>query len=125
MAERIQARAIRRYGELLKQIPDNNRGRPSAEIHEGDLMNLTRTEAANQAGISEWQKVTALRIANIPDPEFDALIESESDTPPTVTKLAELGKQERKPPPTPASVSASARWPKGFRPVLFAGMGSC
>jgi len=91
MAERIQARAIRRYGELLKQIPDNNRGRPSAEIHDADDMNLTRTQAARDAGISERQKVTALRIANIPDPEFDALIES--DNPPTITKLAELGKQ--------------------------------
>ncbi len=62
MAERIQARAIRRCGELLKQIEDNNRGRP-AKIHDAADMNLTRTEAATQAGLSERQKVTALRVA--------------------------------------------------------------
>lgn len=95
MAERIQARAIRRYGELLKQIP-SGQGERTDKLHDADDMKLTRTQAATQAGISERQKVTALRIANIPDPEFDALIES--DTPPTITKLAELGKQERKPP---------------------------
>ena len=94
MAERIQARAIRRYGELLKQIePGINR---YDSRHDGTDIPRNRTEAATQAGISERQKVTALRIANIPDTEFDALIES--DSPPTVTKLAEIGKQERKPP---------------------------
>lgn len=94
MAERIQARAIRRCGELLKQIEPKQGA--NQNIHEGDHMKvLTRTEAATQAGLSEWQKVTAIRVANVPAPEFDTLVESEK--PPTVTRLAELGKQERKP----------------------------
>lgn len=33
--------------------------------------------AATQAGLSERQKVTALRVANVPFPEFDTLVESE------------------------------------------------
>lgn len=54
---------------------------------------LTRTDAATQAGLSERQKVTALRVASIPQPEFER--EVESDQPPTITKLAEQGKQEK------------------------------
>lgn len=57
LADRIQARAIRRCGELLRQVEDNNRGRPS-KIHDATDMNLTRTAAATQAGLSERQKVT-------------------------------------------------------------------
>lgn len=93
MAERIQARAINRCGELLKQIPDNNRGRPAKDIPDGSVTNITRAEAAEQAGMSERQRVTALRVASIPRAEFERLVES--DAPPTVTKLAEIGKQER------------------------------
>jgi hypothetical protein len=85
MAERIQARAIRRYGELLKQIEPDKGGRPLKTYDATDI-GLSRSQAARDAGISEWQKVTALRIANIPDPEFDALIES--DTPPITPRHA-------------------------------------
>lgn len=91
MADRIQARAIRRCGELLKQIPDNNRGRPPKDIPDGTVTNITRTEAAADAGLSERQKVTALRVASVPESEFTAQVES--DNPPTVTSLAEQGKK--------------------------------
>lgn len=84
MAERIQARAIRRYGELLKQIEPDKGGYHGNYAHDGTDTRITRTEAATQAGISERQKVTAMRIANIPDPEFDALIESDSPRSPPV-----------------------------------------
>lgn len=96
MADRIQGRAIARCGELLKQIPDNNRGRPSADIPDGTVTNITRTEAAEQAGMSERQKVTALRVATFAEQqpeEFERQIES--DRPPTVTQLAEQGRQSR------------------------------
>jgi len=89
-ADRIQARAIRRCGELLKQIPS----------HQGaNLPNVTapsgpsRTQAAYDAGLSERQKVTALRVASIPEQEFHDAVEAE--IPPTVTQLAERGKQTR------------------------------
>ena len=92
MADRIQARAIRRCGELLKQV--EARQGANQNIRDcSDMKVLTRTEAATQAGLSERQKVTALRVASIPQPEFEREVESEQ--PPTITKLAEQGKQEK------------------------------
>ena len=90
MADRIQARAIRRCGELLREIKDS-RG-ANQNIREGDHPKvLTRKDAAADAGLSEHQRKTALRIANLPEKEFDAAVES--DSPPTVTALAEEGRQ--------------------------------
>ena len=92
MADRIQARAIRRCGELLKQVPPAHGA--NQNIKEGALPNvLTREIAAADAGLSEHQRKTALRVANVAAEEFNAKVES--DNPPTVTQLAELGKQSR------------------------------
>jgi len=89
MAERIQARAVRRCGELLKEVPS---GQGSRNQH-GKLRDgaVTRQEAARDAGLSERQKVTALRLASLPAPKFETLVEA--DSPPTVTQLAQLGRQ--------------------------------
>lgn len=92
MADRIQARAIRRCGELLKQI-ESGQGARTDKLHDCGDTKLTRTQAAAAAGLSERQKVTALRVASVPQPEFEAAVESES--PPTVTRLAEQGKQAK------------------------------
>jgi hypothetical protein len=102
MAERIQARAVRRCGELLKQVPN---GQGSRNQH-GQLRDgaVTRHKAAVDAGLSERQRVTALRLAALPAPKFEALVES--DSPPTVTQLAELGTQSRTPQP-PKTVRAT------------------
>lgn len=96
MAVRIQARAIRRCGELLKEIESargGNRGggRPSnnGNQKEGALPLVSRTQAARDAGLSEHQQKTALRVANVPVQQFESAVES--TTPPTVTKLAEIG----------------------------------
>ena len=104
MADRIQARAIRRCGELLKQIP---RGDEATRFgHDGtDTPAISRTEAAREAGMSERQKVTALRVANVPEPVFNQAVESE--TPPTVTQLAEIGKQSKPTPPLTSSLPTS------------------
>jgi hypothetical protein len=90
MAMRVHARAIERCGELLAQIPP---GKTGPKLQEGTLPELTRTGAADEAGLSEHQRKTALRVANVPRDEFEAAIES--DDPPTVTALAERGKQPR------------------------------
>ena len=92
MADRIQARAIRRCGELLLQM-EAAQGRRTDKLHDGADTKLTRTQVAREAGLSERQKVTALRVASVPQPEFEAAVESES--PPTVTRLAEQGKQAK------------------------------
>jgi hypothetical protein len=47
MADRIQARAIYRAGELLKQIPPDPGGRP-AKTQDGAVPSLTRSQAARR-----------------------------------------------------------------------------
>jgi hypothetical protein len=90
MAIRIQARATRRCGELLKQVP------PATGAHlskKGDTPPLSRKQAATDAGLSDDQRKTALRVASVPKDDFE--LQVESTTPPTVTKLAEQGKKSR------------------------------
>jgi hypothetical protein len=55
LADRIQARAIRRCGELLKLY--DGRGRP-AENNNGTVV-ISQTAAATNAGLSQRQKETA------------------------------------------------------------------
>lgn len=93
MAERIRARAVRRCGELLRQVPSGQGSRNQyGELRDGTV---TRRGAAQEAGLSERQRVTALRVAGVPGTEFEALLDRGS--PPTVTQLAELGKEVRPP----------------------------
>ena len=82
LATRIQNRATQRCGELLQQIE------PAQGAHQNirdgdDLKVLTRTDAAAAAGLSERQRKTALRVANVPEDLFEELVES--DDPPSVT----------------------------------------
>jgi hypothetical protein len=94
MATRIQARAIRRCGELLKEIETMQVKRTDLEPGDGDgPKSMTRKSAAEKAGLSERQQKTAVRVANVPKEEFEAQIES--DSPPTVTALAERGTQKK------------------------------
>jgi hypothetical protein len=85
MADRIQARAIRRCGELLKQVAPASGART-------DLGRApSRGSAAAEAGLSEHQRKTALRVASVPEQSFEAQVDS--DDPPSVTALAEQGKK--------------------------------
>lgn len=92
LADRIQARAVRRMGELLKEYD----GRGGDQTKKEDALLFaepSRTQAAETAHVSEHQRKQAVRVANVPAAEFDAAIES--DKPATVTALAEMGKQVR------------------------------
>jgi hypothetical protein len=91
MADRIQARAIRRCGELILEIKAARGRRTDLELREGAIPRLTRSEAARDAGLSEHQRKSALRVASLPEKEFDAAIEATA--PATVTALAERGKR--------------------------------
>ena len=91
LAEKIRARAIRRCGELLREIKTTP-GRPRKG---GDAP--TKSSAARDAGLSRDQKVQALRVAAVDEDEFERLVES--DNPPTVTALADLGRMRRSPAP--------------------------
>lgn len=108
MAMRIKTRAIKRAGELLKRLPEHLGGRPSSKPMPAPTQ-VSRSEAAKKAGLSERQKVTALRVASVPDDEFEEAVESEK--PPTVTALAERGKKKRKPslPKNPAPIQKLSR----------------
>ena len=92
MAQRIQARAIRRAGELLKAIP-HLRGPGCSEL------GPTRTSVARAAGMSRMQQRQAAQIAQLPPKKFEQLVESE--VPPRPYKLAALGVNKRYPPGRP------------------------
>ena len=68
-----QARAIQRCGELLEQIP---RAKTGPKLDDGTDIELTRAKAATDAGLSDRQRVTALRVARVPKPEFAVAFES-------------------------------------------------
>jgi len=70
MADRIQARAIRRCGELLQKI-ESAAGRPKGN-RVGDRP-ISKTAAADDAGLSRHQKRTALRVARLPGAECTGL----------------------------------------------------
>ena len=92
LADRIQARAIRRCGELLAEFKAARGRRTDLQLRDGNGPKLlTRSQAATQAGLSERQRKTALRIAAIPTAEFERAVESSN--PPTVTALAARGKR--------------------------------
>jgi len=110
MATRIRDRAIRRAGELLKQIePAPNHHGNSSRDGSGPS---SRKEAGDAAGMSDRQVKTAIRVANVPAEDFERQVES--DTPPTVTKLAEQGKQSV---PKPV-IDLKGRDPKEYNRAL-------
>jgi len=66
-AQRIQLRATNRMGELLKLVePGVNR----FDRREGDLP-PNRKAAGDDAGMSEHQRKTALRVASVPEDDFE------------------------------------------------------
>lgn len=90
-ALRIRSRAVRRCGELLKEIESATGAHRKS--NGGDT--LSRKQAAEDAGMSKRQKDDAIRVANVPEDSFEAQLES--DNPPTITALAEQGTQTREP----------------------------
>jgi hypothetical protein len=97
MADRIQARAIDRCGQLIKQIPKNAGRPPAGETKLPGQLNLSDRDVARiAAGISKHLAKTAVAVSNIPRARFER--EVESDNPPSVKKLAEMGRQHRQAP---------------------------
>ncbi len=65
---------MRRAGELLKQIEPAHGA--NQNISDGTGTNvLTRQSAAQDAGFSKRQQVTATRIATIPEDAFEDMVE--------------------------------------------------
>ncbi len=68
MAARIRARAIKRCGELLREIP----AKPGKIAGASLPQRSDRAAAAKAAGLSTDQTKDALRVARIPAAEFEA-----------------------------------------------------
>lgn len=90
-AMRIRARAIRRCGELLREIEKQRGGDRRSK---GREVPFDRKTAAHEAGLSPDQAKDAIRVARVPSEHFEAQVESA--TPPTITLLAEQGKKPAK-----------------------------
>lgn len=94
LSKRIRARAVRRAGELLEQIE----GRSEANLRQNrsvgsDTSEPTRRQIAEQAGMSVRQQLNAVRVARVPQEEFER--EIEAPRPATVTSLAKRGTMTR------------------------------
>jgi hypothetical protein len=96
MAKRIHARAVRRCGEILQQIPRADGATRYGRVGEGLPADSTsyekpvgRTKVADEAGLSERQRKTALRVAAVPAAAFESQVES--PRPPSVTEFAHQG----------------------------------
>jgi len=115
MSQRIRARAIRRAGELLKQI-EPGQGARDGKREVGTRPPL-RQEVAAQAGMSSHQAKQAIRVASVPQDVFDMVIDE--DQPATITQLADMGKKTQ---PKPF-IDLQGRDPKEFnRSMHFVGM---
>lgn len=84
LALKIRARAIRRCGELLGQIEKAQGAR--TDLGPAPDLGLTRSQTAREAGLSKRQQSTAMRVAKIPEDEFE--LEMEKERPETITVLA-------------------------------------
>ncbi len=91
-ASRIQLRAINRAGVLLKEFDATGRNQYEDTMGAHSIQKSQR-EAAADAGMSTNQQATAVQVANVPEAEFEAQVESAN--PPTVTAMAEQGKKKR------------------------------
>lgn len=93
MADRIQARATRRCGELLKQVPAAKGGWPDSNSSSQTVTASGRMAAAESAGLNRGQTARAINIANVPEEKFEQLVESEE--PPAMHRIAALGVTHR------------------------------
>jgi hypothetical protein len=98
----LQSWALRRAGELLQQIP-SAQGANLTSAGRAGAVPISRTQAAADAGMSDRQRKTALRLASIPEQDFEADVGST-----TVSELAMRGTVAR---PTPAAAPAAPSTP--------------
>jgi hypothetical protein len=98
-AMRVHARAMRRLGECLQKIPKLSRqeaGRKSAQSRLGNKLPRAGREAtARAAGIDRASYQQALKLAGIPEDEYEALVESAD--PPSINKLRKLAHEQTPP----------------------------
>ena len=69
-------RAVRRCGQLLKEI-EKQQGGVRRNQEGGVSPMVSRTKAASEAGLSPDQAKQSIRVANVPEDEFEDQLESE------------------------------------------------
>lgn len=112
-AMRIKGRAVRRVGELLREIPEQPGKRTDLEPKAGAGPRLeTRANVAERVDMSPRQVKDALRVAAIPEKKFERAIEA--DKPATITELAKLGTK----PKAPSGEYLRGRDPRDFNASL-------
>ena len=67
LAIRIQSRAIRRSGQLLKEYQADPVNNLKQHRGVGGDTSVTQRQAAEEAGMSKDQEVTESRVANVPE----------------------------------------------------------
>lgn len=112
MAMRIHGRAVRRAGELLREIEPAKGGDRGNQYCQRDAADPlpSRKSAAEAAGLSERQRKTALSVAALPEEQFEEAVES--DSPPTVSQLSEMARAHAR-----AQQEASQRSPEELRAI--------
>jgi hypothetical protein len=83
-------RTIRRGGELVKVVEPAKGGQPfqNGRSTGADSVPSSRKALAETSGISPRQMKTMLRVASVPEDDFEAAVES--DDPPTVTNFSSI-----------------------------------
>jgi len=94
MAQRIRDRAVRRGGELLKAM-EKKQGERTDKLRAVSGPK-SRKAAAKNAGLSPRQAKQMIRVASVPEPQFEQMVEASK--PATVTALADAGTQKREKP---------------------------
>jgi len=82
-----------------------------------------RRKMMDEVGISRHQMYQAMQIANIPEDEFERLIESQE--PPSITELARIGRGEQSKPPLPTKDAAAKAIAKAIRAAHVAYWAAC
>ena len=114
LAKRIHARAYRRAGELLKQF--DARPQNAQKQKDGDVPLISQKDVAEQNGMSERQRKTAVRLANVPDDSFNDQVESDNFS--TITQLAEQGKRDYLSKPKPQGFAEAIQVEGAFRDLV-------
>lgn len=94
-ATRIKARAVRRTGELLREIPASPGGDRKSDRAPLPSLKSPRQQAATNAGLSTDQARRAVRVARVPAIEFEKSVEA--DKPPSLMELEARGTQKKQP----------------------------
>jgi hypothetical protein len=92
-ARRIRARAVRRCGELLGKFDARGGDRRSKTESPPTFDRPSRAVVAQEAGLTQHKARAAVRVAAIPEAEFEQAVESAR--PPGTTTLSQWGRTNR------------------------------